>query len=112
MNAHTLRLHVGSGQRGASLIELLVALVVLALGILAIGQLFPSGSRGQLRDRMTSTASYYCQEKIEQLSVLPWSDPALTDGRHPAGTATETLGTTGAWHRSYTVTTMGQPLDN
>ncbi|MBI1796579.1 MAG: prepilin-type N-terminal cleavage/methylation domain-containing protein [Candidatus Eisenbacteria bacterium] len=99
-------------ERGASLVELMIALVVLSLGILAMARLFPAGTRSQLQTRMTTTASFYTQEKIEDLSRLPWGDASLTDGRHPAGVATENLGSSGAWHRFYNVTTMGVPLDN
>lgn len=101
-----------AAERGVSLIELMIALVVLSLGILAVGQLFPAGSRGQLQARMTTSGSYYVQQKLEELSVLDWSDAALTDGRHPAGTATENLGPTGQWHRFYDVATLASPLNN
>ncbi len=43
--------------RGSTLVELAIALVVLALGLLAVGQLFPAGSRHQLQSRMRSSAS-------------------------------------------------------
>jgi prepilin-type N-terminal cleavage/methylation domain-containing protein len=99
-------------QRGATLVELMVALVVLALGILAIGQLLPAGTRGQLQDRMLTTASNYAQQQLEEFQRLTWSDPALTVGRHPAGGATEALGPTGQWHRFYEVATLPAPLDN
>ena len=99
-------------ERGASMVELMIALVVLALGILAVGQLFPAGSRGQMKDRMMTSGSLYAQEKIEQLTPLTWSHADLTDGRHPAGTATEALGSQGQWQRFYEVETMGPPLDN
>ena len=99
-------------ERGASLIELMIALVVLSLGILAVAQLFPAGARGQVSDRMATSGSYYAQQKLEELNRLSWSDPALTDGRHPPGTATEALGATGRWRRSYDIATLPAPLDN
>jgi len=98
-------------ERGMSLVELVVALVVLSIGVLAIGGVFPAGSRAQLQDKMTTTGSYYAQQKLEDLEGLGWADPNLTDGRHPAGTATESLGS-GSWHRFYQVTTMAAPMDN
>jgi prepilin-type N-terminal cleavage/methylation domain-containing protein len=98
-------------ERGMSLVELVVALVVLSIGVLAIGGVFPAGSRAQLQDKMMTTGSYYAQQKIEDLEGLTWSDATLTDGRHPAGTATESLGS-GSWQRFYQVTTMAAPLDN
>jgi len=99
-------------ERGASLIELMIALVVLSLGILAVAQLFPAGARAQLGDRMSTAATNYAQEKIEELSRLGWADAALTDGRHPAGSTTEALGTNGRWQRFYVISTLPAPLDN
>jgi type II secretory pathway pseudopilin PulG len=98
-----------NAERGTSLAELMVALVVLSVGLLAVAQLFPAGSRGQVQDRMLTVANYYAQEKIESFVNLPWSDPNLTIGRHPAGTATENLG---AWKRYYQVDVMASPLEN
>ncbi len=103
---------VRRSERGASLIELMIALVVLALGILAVAQLFPAGTRSQASDRMLTSANYYAQEKIEVLNHVLFSDPQLTDGRHPAGLATEACGTSGKWRRHYEVTTLSAPLDN
>ena len=99
-------------ERGATLIELMIALVVLSIGILAVTQLFPAGARAQVSDRMMTAGTYYAQEKLEELNRLAWADPALSDGRHPPGIATENLGTSGRWHRYYEVTTLAVPLDN
>ena len=98
-------------QRGMSLIELMIALVVLSVGILAVGGLFPAASRSQQQAKMTNSANYYAQEKIEELSGMNWIDPALTDGRHPA-TGYESLGSGGQWQRSYEVATMAEPLNH
>ncbi|MBI1799558.1 MAG: prepilin-type N-terminal cleavage/methylation domain-containing protein [Candidatus Eisenbacteria bacterium] len=98
-------------ERGMTLIEMLIALVVLALGILAVGKMFPLGASVQNEDRLSTAASGYAEQKLEDVENLSWSDPALTDGRHPAGTATESLGG-GAWTRFYDVSTLASPLDN
>ncbi len=103
---------VPRNQRGTSLAELMIALVVLSIGLLAVAQLFPAGSRGQVQDRMLTTASYYAQEKIEQLVNVPWSDDSLSVGRHPPGTATVNLGSLGQWQRYYQVDLLDPPLDN
>ena len=99
-----------SSERGTTLAELMVALVVLAIGILAVSQLFPAGSRGQVQDKMISTANYYAQQKVEQLLNVSWSDPLLTAGRHPALAANDEV--LGAWRRHYDVLVLGAPLDN
>lgn len=99
-------------QRGVTLVELLAALVVISIGLLALVRLFPTASRNQLEDRMLTSANLYAQEKIEALTGKSWVDADLTIGRHPAGTATEDLGTTQKWHRSWQVDQMASPLDN
>jgi prepilin-type N-terminal cleavage/methylation domain-containing protein len=98
-------------QRGVTLIELMIALVVLSLGLMAVSQLFPAGIRGQIRDRLYSSANYYAQEKIEEVNDKSWADPSLGLGRHPAA-AFETLGTHATWLRFYQVDPMAAPLDN
>lgn len=98
-------------ERGMSLIELLIALVVLAVGVLAVGQIFPQGARSQVQDRLLIGANYYAQEQLESLTGRGWSDPLLTDGRHPAGVVMDTL-ESGKWLRFYQVTTMTGSLIN
>jgi Tfp pilus assembly protein PilV len=99
-------------ERGASMVELMVALVILALGILAVGQLFPAGSRSQIRGKMMTSGSLYAQQKIEELRPLSWSDTQLSVGRHPGGSATESLGDHGTWQRFYQVDQMADPLQD
>ena len=98
-------------ERGSSLLEMMVALTVMAVGVLAVAQLFPAGSRAQVRDRLRTEASQLAREKIEQLEVHDWTDAELTVGRHPAGGA-EKLGAVGALNRYYDVGAMAAPLDN
>ena len=99
-------------QRGASLIELMIALVILAIGLLAVNQLFPAGTRAQVRDRMLASASGVVQQKVEQVSTYTWADTGLSLGRHPPGTLAEAYGDFGSIRRFYTVDTMPIPLDN
>lgn len=98
--------------RGMTLVELMIALVVLSIGVLAIGQLFPSGSRSQLQSRMASNANYYLQQKAEELNGLSAADPGMTAGRHPAGTAFDTLGSAKQWRRFYQVDILPAPLSS
>jgi prepilin-type N-terminal cleavage/methylation domain-containing protein len=101
-----------NAERGSTLIELMMALVLLAIGLLAVNQLFPAGARAQVKDRLTASASGFVQEKVEQVSTYSWADPGLSIGRHPAGTATEAVGDLGTIRRYYTVDTLPIPLDN
>jgi prepilin-type N-terminal cleavage/methylation domain-containing protein len=108
---HTPHRNPSGHERGTTLAELMVALVVLSIGILAVAQLFPAGTRTQVQSRMTNTANYYAQEKLEQLRSLDWANADLTAGRHPTS-GTEALGTSGQWQRFYEVTAMAAPLGN
>ncbi len=98
-------------ERGITLIELMIALVVLSLGVLLVGRLFPAGERSQLKDRMITDGNYYAQQKIEELQGVSWADARLSNGVHPSA-GFEAIGGSGQWHRTYTVTTMAAPLDN
>lgn len=102
---------LGRGERGMSLVEVLVALVVMSIGILAVARLFPAGTRAQQQDHLLTAANDYAQEQVEQLTGRTWSDSLLTVGRHPSGSATVSLGN-GNWRRFYTVSQMSAPLDN
>lgn len=106
------RLPSRRAERGVTLVELMAALVVISIGLLALVRLFPTASRNQLEDRMLTTANLYAQEKVEALTAKSWVDADLTIGRHPAGTAVEDLGTTQKWHRYWQVDQMPSPLDN
>jgi prepilin-type N-terminal cleavage/methylation domain-containing protein len=103
---------VAARERGTTLIELMIALVLLAIGLLAVNQLFPAGTRAQVRDRMLASASGLVQQKIEQVSTYTWADTGLSLGRHPPGTLAEGLGDFSNIRRFYTVDTMPIPLDN
>ena len=108
----TARIHRNSDpERGTTLIELMVALVVLSIGVLGVSQLFPTGTRLQVQDRLRTEASQLSREKIEQLHNLAMSDPGLTAGRHPAGAA-EQVGEAGGLERYYDVDLLAAPLDN
>lgn len=97
---------------GMSLIELLFALSVLTLGVLALVQLFPTASRAEAQDRMRTVASQCMRDEIERLQALEWTDAALSAGRHPAGNGVELVHGTDNLGRYYDVAFMPAPLAN
>jgi len=107
----TARIHRNSDpERGSTLLELLVALVVLSIGVLGVAGLFPTGTRVQVQDRIRTEASQLSREKVEQLHNVTVGDPSLAVGRHPA--TPEVLGEAGGLKRYYDVELLAAPLDN
>jgi len=86
-------------QAGFTLVELLVAIVVLAIGLLGLVQLQVTAIKTNSQS-MTSTASKSLAQKVvEEFAALPPDDPRFTDGETGTwGTYTEQGGGT------YTVT--------
>ena len=46
-------------QRGITLVEVMIAILVMTTGILALGRLIPSAVRGSQSDRMLTQANAY-----------------------------------------------------
>jgi len=93
------------GRRGFSVIETMVALVILGIGIVGLASLFPLGERMQMRDRFRTSAADLAQQKLEQLRLIEWSDPLLTAGTHPSVSGeTLTLQDEGTFKRFWIVT--------
>jgi type II secretory pathway pseudopilin PulG len=105
------RNHAPRSERGITLVEMLIAILVMTTGILALGRMIPAATRGQQSDKILKQANAYAQQKVESLQTAYWSDPLLTDGRHPASGA-DSLGSGGQWQRYHEVVTMAAPLDN
>ena len=103
--------HGANAERGITLVETMIALLVMTTGILALGRLLPAASSGQLSDKMLTQGNGYAQQKLESLQTKYWSDPELADGRHPVS-SNEELGSNGQWERYHEVSTMAAPLDN
>ena len=92
-------------ERGVTLVELMVALVMLAVGILALAQLFPLGTREQVDTQRNSSANFLAQQEIERLNGLAWTHPDLAEGSHPTSTLDH------AFTRTWTVANVGGGLD-
>lgn len=89
-----------SNQRGFTLLELLIALVILAIGLLGLAGLHVSAMHGNVSGFKISTASAVAQQRIEELKALDPSDAALSAGDHVDGSVT-VQGVT--YNRSYAI---------
>jgi len=77
---------------GYSLLEALVATVVLAIGIMGFAMLQASSIKTNAYSRRVTEATSLIQKKIESLSSLPWNDPAISDTNGNGGNATVNYG--------------------
>lgn len=70
------------GERGLSLVEIMVALIILGIGISMAMRTLPESNTVTTRARNVTKATNLVQEKLEQLHSLPFDDAFLTAGIH------------------------------
>lgn len=73
--------------KGFSLLEILIGLVILAIGLLAIAALQTTSVRGNFFSHHLMQATYIAQDRLEFLRNLPYDNPLLAEGNYPDGTA-------------------------
>ena len=67
---------------GFSLIEVMIALIVFAIGVLALAVCVPLGTRKITRAGQQTRASTLAAERAEQLLMTPYGNGDLTAGNH------------------------------
>lgn len=96
---HTPSLH----QRGFSLLEVLITLVVLAGGLLAIGGLYGKIMNGSAAAKERSEAVVLAEQKLEELRYTLYANIAAASDANPIA------GTAASYARSWTVTSSVSP---
>jgi type IV pilus assembly protein PilV len=76
------------GERGFSLIEVLIGVIILAIGILAIAGMQITSTRGNFFSNSLMHATYVAQDRLELLKNTDFGDALLSNGSHADGTAT------------------------
>ncbi len=92
--------------RGFTIVEVLVALVLLAVGILVIARAFPAGSRHSVEDRMRTQAIQYANEKMEQIAASVLAGGALVPGVYGPESIQE------RWTCAYRIEPLASPLED
>jgi type IV pilus assembly protein PilV len=91
-------------KKGFTLIEVLVGLVILAIGLLAIAGMQITAVKGNFFSHYLTQASYVGQDRLEFLDNLPINSAELQAGSHNDGTVT-VAGI--VFNRTYTVNING-----
>ena len=94
-----------SKRNGFSLIEVLIALVMLAVGLLAIGGMQIVSIKGNSFSQKMTQATVLTQDKLEELKKLPFADSNLSSGRHDEGVLSGS-----GFSRSYDVESVSATL--
>ena len=80
-----------SDKGGFTIIEMLVAIVVLALGIMGISSVFPLSLRVAQNMKAITKGTVYAHQKLEELRTLPYNHPLLDAGNSSISDPAETL---------------------
>jgi type IV pilus modification protein PilV len=76
-----------NNNRGYSLIEVLIAMAIFSIGILAVAALQISSTGSNSAARKITDATCYAEDRLETLMSLPWADADLVAGTHTVATA-------------------------
>lgn len=71
--------NISNNDRGFTLIEVMIALVVFAIGLLAVASMQISSIGGNSTAREVTDASALAASQVEILMGLPYNDPLLND---------------------------------
>ena len=73
----------GPFETGFTLIEVLIAIAIFSIGILAIAKMQLDSVSGNTSARMYTEAGMYITNRIEQLMALPYNDTLLDSAGNP-----------------------------
>ncbi|MDD5433901.1 MAG: prepilin-type N-terminal cleavage/methylation domain-containing protein [Nitrospira sp.] len=74
-----------SNQTGFTLLELLIALVILSVGLLGLAGLHIAAIKGNVSGFKFSAASAVAQQRLEELKAIDTASSALSPGNHNDG---------------------------
>ena len=94
-------------ERGHTLIEVLVVMVVLSFGVLGVLQTTMLAARLEQRSSAITAGTFLAQERLERIGALGWE--RATAGLTPAALP-EALGWAGAWLQEEVVRPGGRFL--
>ena len=77
----------GYAESGVTIVEVMIALVLLSFGLLAVAPLFAGAVKTDASSNQLGSANTLAREKLEELIGYPTTDPrlAVTTGNNAAG---------------------------
>lgn len=96
MRAHRRALFQNSKQRGFTLIEVLVAITIMAVGLTGIATMGVSTIKADTQSQGASVATALAREKLDQLRILHRTDTDWTLGSNHLETGLEEDGSMGS----------------
>ena len=78
-------------QKGFALIEILIGLVILAIGLLGIAGMQITSVKGNFFSNSMTQAAHLAQDKLEYLKNLSYSDSNLNSGQYNEGMISGTI---------------------
>jgi prepilin-type N-terminal cleavage/methylation domain-containing protein len=70
---------LGDGQRGFSILEMMLATIILLVGLVAVAQLVPASILMNYRNRTDSSALVFAQRELDQMLDQPLTANSFTD---------------------------------
>jgi type IV pilus assembly protein PilV len=89
--------------KGFSLVEMLIALVILAISLLALAGLMAATTRNNSFGGHMTEAATFAQDKLEELKAIPWANIV-------GGTDTKSGSTGITYARTWNVSTLLNPV--
>lgn len=68
-----------TSEAGFTLLEVIVAIAVLCLGLLAVASMQSAAIQGNFTARLQTEATTWGQDRLEKLGALPYNDAKLND---------------------------------
>lgn len=80
-----------NNKKGFSIIEVLIGLIILAVGLLVIAGMQITSIKGNYFSQNVTQATTFAQEKLEDLKKLSYEHADLSSGEHSEGNLSGTI---------------------